>query len=377
MSEPLDSSEPVHPALRITLWAALGYVLLSQLLQRLDGYVPNDLGMYHRAARWWADGRHPYSEAFRQAGGDTLPFVYPPGTLPLFRPLAGLSLETASVVWFVGGVGLALGSLVYFARRYTPETPTVLAAGLVFAYFPLYFALTHGNVAILLCAATLLAHLSVTSERGPRDLAAGAVLGVCIALKPYWLLPFGFLLVAARSWRALAGLAAGLGAVALATCWHGDLVGEWLAMTGSVDRLSTSLLPTPWWLAATGLLVVAWLALGAWWVRRRSPAPDELFVFATTSVVVWPRVGAYSYLVVLPALLWLAGRRDWRLAGLLLLPASSPAIWLVARYGGGLSARLWLYGWAVVCAGIVVWELRNRSTSRRPSTPPPGDESAA
>jgi hypothetical protein len=342
----------------VLLWVGLGGVAVTQLVARARDYVPNDLAMYLRAGEWWGEGRNPYTEAFRQAGGDTLPYVYPPGTLAVFEPLAGLAPEVASVLWFVAGVVLSVWSLLYFRRRYAPGTPQVLAVGLVAAYFPAYFALTHGNVAVLLLPAAVVVHRILQGDGAWRDVVAGTMVGAICGFKPYWLLAFAPLLLAARAWRGLAGLVAGLAGVGVATLTQRGLVGDWLAATGGVDRLAASALPANWWLVITGVLIVGWLAVGGWWVRRRRPRADQLFVFATTSVVVWPRVGAYSYLILVPALLHLAERRGWRVAGPLLAVASSPALWVVERSVGGGGGRLVLYGWAVVCAGLVWWELR-------------------
>jgi hypothetical protein len=339
-------------------------VAVTQLVARARGYIPNDLAMYLRAGEWWGAGRNPYTESFRQAGGDTLPYVYPPGTLPVFEPLSGLAPEVASVLWFVVGVGLSVWSLLYFRRRYAPGTPKVLAVGLVAAYFPAYFALTHGNVAVLLLPCAVLVHLGLGEDRGWRSVPAGLVVGALCGFKPYWLLAFGPLLVAARAWRGLAGLVAGVGGIAVATLGERALVDDWLAATGGVDRLAAGALPGSVWLALTAALVVVWLAVGAGWTLRRSPTPDRLFLYATTSVVVWPRVGAYSYLLLVPALLFIAERRGWRTAGPLLAVASSPALWLVERSVGGGVGRLVLYGWAVGCSALVLWELREATGGR-------------
>jgi hypothetical protein len=366
--EPRDDQPGVHPVLSVAGWMALGYVGMAQLVLRLNGYVPRDLSMYARAARWWADGRSPYTQAFRVAGQDTLPFVYQPGTLPLFGSLSLVpewAMSLLAGAWFVVGAGALVGATLYFRRVFTPQTPRLVAAGVVVAFFPAYFALTYGNMAVVLpLAAVGLHRLATGADRGERRLL-GIGLGVLAAVKPYWLVSFGAVLVATRRWRALGWLGVGGVGPAIVTLWHWPIAMSWLQQLQSVDRLYWMVFTGPMTMVADGLLVAGWAALFGWWVRRDAPEATVVFVVGLSSVVVWPRVAPYSYLLALPALFYLAGRRGWRLTGTALLLASSPVVWGLVQLGIPALPRLFLYAWTAGLFGLVAADVHGRMRRTR------------
>ncbi len=134
---------------------------------------------------------------------NALPFNHPAFEALLFVPLAGLPYLTAYLVWAVFNIGLIVG----FWTLLRPRLPSLnnLLPGLpflaMFAFFPVIVALLQGQDSILLL---FLYGLAFSALATGRAFLAGLCLGLAL-FKFQLVLPFVFVLLIRRQWKAVAG----------------------------------------------------------------------------------------------------------------------------------------------------------------------------
>ena len=173
-----------------------------------------DFTVYTAAARALVEGNDPYDA--RSPRGWR--YVYPPLLAVALRPLLGLAVPDAAFVWYVVSV-LALA----FALRSTARGlggaagARATAVGAVVCVLFVGQTLQRGQVTTILLAIQVGAFGLVVARR---DLLAGVLLALGVALRLTPLLPAGVLGVAclrrlaagegARAWRFPAGFVAGL-----------------------------------------------------------------------------------------------------------------------------------------------------------------------
>jgi len=139
--------------------------------------VAVDLEIPLRAAERWLAGEPPYiADAFTAPAGATLPFLYPPFTLPLLAPLTVLPRTLVGVTV----TALLLGSAVMACRRLSIPW---LWLPLFLAWPPFSEGLVTGNVQIALFTAFV--YLFFTSggspwRARPRDIADPATSGALV-----------------------------------------------------------------------------------------------------------------------------------------------------------------------------------------------------
>jgi hypothetical protein len=133
-----------------------------------------------------------------------LPYNHPPFEALLYLPLTYTSYSHGYIIWFVANVML-LGACVYILRPWLSTLTTtfprlVLVIPLVF--FPAAYALLQGQDSIVLLALYCLAYVALLRKQETR---AGVFLGLGL-FKFHLVLPFAFLLLMRRRWRALLGI---------------------------------------------------------------------------------------------------------------------------------------------------------------------------
>lgn len=145
-----------------------------------------------------------------------MPYNHPPFEAILYLPLTYLPFLHAYALWFlINGLLLALS-----LRVIRPWIPAIAARfpELLFvaplAFFPVFYAFMQGQDSILLLALYCLAYAAFRRER---DLQAGIWLGLGL-FKFHLVLPFVFILLLCRRWRAIAGIVAS-GCCELAISW--------------------------------------------------------------------------------------------------------------------------------------------------------------
>lgn len=149
-------------------------------------------------------------------GIGALPYNHPPFEGIVFVPLTYLPYFAAYGVWCLINLVL-LTSSIYQLRSWLPTLTGHFRWLLLLtplAFFPSISALLQGQDSLLLLA---LYCLAFAAFRRREDLKAGAYLGLGL-FKFHLVLPFAFVLLLHRRWRALAGMSV-IAAVEVATSW--------------------------------------------------------------------------------------------------------------------------------------------------------------
>ncbi|MFI2423559.1 glycosyltransferase 87 family protein [Streptomyces sp. NPDC018955] len=306
----------VHPA-GGSLWAGLAAVLgaltVRTVLVTSDGGMDNAIVV--DAARTWLDGGAPYGDRHFLYFPSAVVAAAPQALLP--RSVLGAAVPVAVVL------ALALGWACALRLHRVPLRSRLAVLGLLglaagFAPFGQLVRLGNWTVTAVLALPLCL----LLASRG-RWTAAGAVVGVAVALKPL-LAPMALLFLFARRWRALAALALIPAATSVSVALFlpdptgfltrtlpfllsGDdaFVRAYEASPAAVlPRLGVPGVPA----ALLGLLAAAAGVVCAY-RRWRGPGPVELRLAETSAglmlsafLVSWPSYSHYL-LVVLPLLL--------------------------------------------------------------------------
>jgi len=290
-----------------TLWAAARAVGAG-----LDPYVPGSLLRVAPLPAPAAPG----------------PFLSPLFVAQAMRPLGALSFGEARLVWLALSLALS-GGLVSLLLRQAGFRTTWLAvaagAGLLMAFQPYDITLWLGQTDVLVVTALAAGWLCL--ERGRPFLGGVAV--ALAAVDVHLLFGFGFYLlfraVARRDSRPLAGMAAGLLALAAACLMHPADLQRWLLVTLPNAQVSAI---EPWdtlsalqaasellgrhagWIAAAALDAgLVTLAVRAWMGRAATPQRD-LAVAAVLTLVTTSFAYNQDYLLLVLAFPFVA--RQWR-----------------------------------------------------------------
>lgn len=240
-----------------------------------------DLTVYRYGGRAVLEGLALYDAPDPVTG---LPFTYPPFAALLMTPLAALPSWLAAVLWSAASVA-ALAAVVTVVRRALglvtpPWLVAALAAGAL-VLEPVWQHLSFGQVNLFLLLAVLLDVLR------PDRRWAGVLVGIAAGVKLTPLVFVVLLLLIGRRTAAGRAVLTFLATVAVGfvvmpssatTYWTHALVdpgrvgGPAFASNQSSYGVLTRLLdgppPTLLWLAVTGPVAVAAIALGAVWWRR-------------------------------------------------------------------------------------------------------------
>jgi alpha-1,2-mannosyltransferase len=389
----------------VSAWSAYGLPLLVVLacvstalaLAAPPGATTTDFLTFQQSSRQLLEHADPYFpfDPFRG------PNLNPPWVVTLMAPLALLPLPAAVVTWWAVSFA-CLAATVGLIAKTRPEVPPVLAACLVLATQASYANLRLGQVA---WPVMLLVTAAWRLDAKNRPSAAGAVLGVAAAWKPFLFL-FAVYLVWRRERRALLWMAAtsvalsaagilAVGAQHARTWLHGMGLIYWeqlllnASLRGVVARaLSPSpiaeLHTTPSVLAPQAIPLM-WIALAAvvasitaWRIAAIGRRDHAWACVGLLSVVLSP-LGWIHYvpIVIGPAIASLhSSRRSARalaMAGWLLLCV--PYAWLRMRTFGAWSTLTFasVYTWGVVLILAGLWSVessgRPAASAGRSSSP--------
>ncbi|AZQ36796.1 DUF2029 domain-containing protein [Streptomyces cyaneochromogenes] len=181
------------------LWVVLGAVLAAPVVR--TARVTSDGGMDNaivvRAARVWLAGGSPYDDSH---------FLYLPSAVLAAAPQALVPRGVLDVLVPVAVTGCLVGGWVCALRLHGVPLRSRFAAlgliGLAVGFAPFAHLVLLGNWT---ATAVLALPLGLLLAGRGRWVAAGAVIGAALALKPL-LAPVGLLFVFARRWRGLAVL---------------------------------------------------------------------------------------------------------------------------------------------------------------------------
>jgi Glycosyltransferase family 87 len=167
------------------------------MLRRGEGHVLYDDALQSRTQREFV----PASTA----DNSPLPYNHPPFEAVLYVPFTYIQFLRAYSVWFLIN-GLLLAISIYTVRPWIPraaaEFPELLFLAPL-AFFPVFYAFMQGQDSILLLTLYCLAYAAFRREK---DVQAGVWLGLGL-FKFHLVLPFAFILLLARRWRAIGGFA--------------------------------------------------------------------------------------------------------------------------------------------------------------------------
>lgn len=276
-------------------------------------------------------------------------FKYLPAFALIMAPLGALDEDAGKMLWFAMSVGLLAAllrwSVVTLPGRRLSQLTLVWITVILMAKFYLH-ELVLGQTNVLLGA--LLAGALVAVQRD-RPLAAGALVGAAVFVKPYALILMPWLLVT-KGWRAIAMaasvVAAGLLLPAVVYGWTGnqDLLRGWLrTVTDSTtpnllgnDNVSIASMWAKWLgpgaqatiLTLVTLVAIGALVIAAWRWRRAVRAPEylEFALLMLLIPLVSPQGWDYILLLATPAVVCLVDR--WR---------EFPRLW---QWGLGLALAL-------------------------------------
>lgn len=145
-----------------------------------------------------------------------LPYNHPPFEAALYGPMTYLPYFSAYCLWIAINILLLAGS-IYHLRSWLPTQAGQFRWLLILtplAFFPIACALLQGQDSILLFA---LYCMAFSAFRRSQDLQAGGYLGLGL-FKFHLVLPFAFVLVLHRRWRALLGMSV-VAAIEAAISW--------------------------------------------------------------------------------------------------------------------------------------------------------------
>jgi hypothetical protein len=137
-------------------------------------------------------------------GDSPLPYNHPPFEALLFVGTTFLPYLRAYSLWFLMNLAMVVAT-VRLMRPWVPTFASTFPRLLFlapFAYFPVAYALMQGQDSILLTTLYCLAYVALRRGQGLR---AGLFLGAGL-FKFHLVLPFAFILLLRRQWRAVAGI---------------------------------------------------------------------------------------------------------------------------------------------------------------------------
>lgn len=320
---------------------------------RALGGIPQDMSAYFAAADVIEQGLSPYREISKSPTYDGFPYVYFPGLHPLTEAIFGAPKQVLVGIDSVLRGGLAAFSIWAIAKKLEQVPPwPLLVLGLAFfdPYITDFFV---GNLSTYMFAIFAFVLWTGGQERRFRnkavELFVGVVLGVLLMFKPFWGIATAWVAATSKRWELVFGLLIGaLGTLACGWIFYASEIEPWRELVQSIRVYWTSFdlgTASPW-LVLPGAL--AW-GVGAWHVRKR---PDA-WVWASATLLFWPRLGFYSYLLVIPLLLW-AIKKFGRKALLLALPFTV-ALTLPLHAYTVLKLAIF-YGFCLLLSGL--WLLR-------------------
>jgi hypothetical protein len=322
-------------------------------------HLPDELSDFE--VYWRAAVRTLRSEPLYRVTDAHWRFKYLPGFAVLVAPVGMLSLASAKAVWFVFSAALvpaliALSIALLPQQRRSTRTLAFVAVIAMGKFLANDLGLGQVNVlfADIVCGAIL------ATQRG-RDLAAGVLIVLATAVKPYAVVFLPWLAVT-RGRRALAaGAAAFVVLLALPLVFYGvaptvELHREWWK---TVTESTASTLTNPDNMSLSGMFS-KWLGAGAAASSATIVTSAALVVLAVLVIALGRRLPRREPLegALLLTLIPLLSPQGWDYVFLI----ATPAVVLFANYDDRLPSPLrWTTWIAVLVAGLSIFDLMGRA----------------
>jgi len=309
------------------LVAGVALVLALLFVDKISRKMP-DL-----AVCWTAADRARQAEPLYRAEDGHYQFKYLPAFAVLAVPISLVSLESAKAIWFVASVAL-LTALIVLSLRFLPDRrkPAWILISLTLLVMMKFYG--HELVLGQMNApfAVIVAGAVLALGKG-NESAAGALIGLAIAVKPYAVIFLPWLVARRRRGSITSATVATLLAVALPAVVYGvqgdiELHREWWkTVTTSTapnltnaDNVSIAAMWAKWIgagpaatiLAVATSLVVLALAAFAWLGRTGLTFPEglEAALLLTIIPLLSPQGWDYVFLVSTPAIMLLVNYDD-------------------------------------------------------------------
>jgi hypothetical protein len=324
-----SSTKRVEPAEQIAWFGFIALLVGAAYYRSVAPLFPSDLSAYLAGVETFLAGGNPYTNDILEARSwRGYNFVYPPVALYLMSWMAWFDPETISIVAIVVRLlTLALG--FYLIRPLVgledQPIPVLVIASMLF--YPVMVDLWWANIHIPLCTAICAVLVASTRRPSPFQLVFVALAGLLLFFKPTWFVA-GAVVVALSKRKAIWAVfaAAGLFSLALSLA-RLDLFYAWIDRLQWLSVMSRGGAPFEWpplWIT----FVIAWSGGFIQLIRKRGFA-IEIWPYALTIFLVFPRQGAGTLLVVFPAFLWLISRIPRSHAIALALLTAGPLPWVL------------------------------------------------
>lgn len=334
-------SRPLQITLGVILFILLVALLALGIHSVMAGNtVGMDLHTFYLAARnVFVDHKSPYDEdiavqsqlsVLRRLANETddrMAFVYPPYSLLLLAPIAGLPFDWAQAIWMAFFI---IGSVSAMLLAY-PHRPLLPALG-VLLFYPFTFGIILGNFVNLIALVILLAISKVIFDAKPSK-GWQVFLGILLAwatIKPqfYWLY-LGCILLAGlkgRLWPLLASFAISLVgflgvSFILVPNWpvlwleriqkYAGYVSNHPNITYFLNELRNASDAHTLTIALVALLigVTAW-ALYTWWKGRLAPLVLLAWVGVVTYLITPSNIAYTQIAFIIPLLAWAQAQKN-------------------------------------------------------------------
>ena len=375
-----ESGAP-DPANNLARWSTLIWVFLALLTLALaisryiDPELAVDFSAYLAAAQTFFAGENPYTtELYDAPNFQGYIYIYPPGTLPFLWPLTWFSSKLLAALETLLHLGAFALSARYLWRHFHLELPLSICLALALLWHPFTISYRSGNLAIYMFAAFVACiWLAQQPKQRAQHVLLAVLLGIVLIFKPMWGLAAGIILLMRLRWASAAGLLAGaLIVIGLSMMpWHGEvLLDDWWARVTEIRLKFRSPSLLEYYSPLLPAVALLWLAGAVALLRRQRERNPDIWVWACVLLLTWPRISAYSYLIILPVIFYFWNRWDWRKALLLAAPTFDPIYWIFADSNGIHTYHHMTYIWLLLVAGLLfvdLWRFDDENLSSEPS----------
>lgn len=376
--------------------AALTGVYVSTVQNTIELRQGQDFGEFYESAL-----SAPFAGGPREPGDEqgafSSPNLNPPHFGVVLLPFTQLDLPYALLAWLATSALALLLSLVVIVRTVALRGWAVLAAcAFLYAAAPMVTTLLTGQVGLVLLLPFTLAW---ASARTHRSIAAGALIGVCASVKPFFLLFIPYFVIRGQIRAAVVSLVPVVALFSIGAAYYGiEAYRLWIAdlmsvtwaehylnasVLGVVERsLSTSEWQQVPVVDAPRVIAPLWATLCAgvgvatlWRVRVLSDVDRQFLLIMTAALLLSPLGWIYYVWFLAPPVIASAStleRITWRecllglaLAGFL-APPFLPLGALTWFYGLGTLTVGSIYFWALAALWLIALRDRTRDPRRDP-----------
>jgi len=255
--------------------------------------------------------------------------AYPPIMAVVGLPLSYLPYRWAVISWMFFELACLVAAVILIVKHFggrDATTPVLVTVCAFLAWQPLFIEFYHGQVMIPILLLLTLVWLAL---REGKDIKAGLLLGIVIAIKLYaW--PLAIFLLLKRRWRApMAAFIVFIAANALMVAWVGSaIVYDYYTRVGAQVFAEYKFYPlnfSAWCiglrsfgLVGAVLMSVSVLLWSLFLALRSKDFDSGFMIMLAAATILQPISWIHYMLTLLPAFCFIANRRKFRTSDLLL-----------------------------------------------------------